>query len=95
MGRKSTTPKDGKAISAKLSPHLQLGLHQLIGRRWEEKGRKPSQNELLVEAVENLLEKEGISLSQKEAVVAKWNPSVAERGKIASFPRKPRRHRNN
>jgi hypothetical protein len=95
MGRKSTTPKDGKAISAKLSPHLQLGLHQLIGRRWEAKGRKPSQNELLVEAVEDLLEKEGISLSQKEAAVAKWNHSVTERGKIAAFPRKPRRHRNN
>jgi hypothetical protein len=94
MGRKSTTPKDGKAISAKLSPHLQLGLHQLIGKRWEEKGHKPSQNELLVEAVEDLLQKEEINLSQKEAVVAKWNNSPPERGKIAAFPRKLRRHRN-
>lgn len=94
MGRKSTTPKNSKAISAKLSPHLQLGLHQLIGKRWEAKGNKPSQNELLVEAVEDLLEKEGISLSQKEAAVAKWNPSGPERSKIAAFPRKPRRPKN-
>ena len=94
MGRKPTTPKGGKAISAKLSPHLQLGLHQLVGKRWEEKGRKPSQNELLVEAVEDLLQKENISLSQKEAVVAKWNDPPPERGKIAAFPRKPRRHKN-
>jgi hypothetical protein len=94
MGRKSTTPKDGKAISAKLSPHLQLGLHQLIGKRWEQKGCKPSQNELLVEAIEDLLRKEEISLSQKEAVVSKWNVSQPEKSKIANFPQKSRRRKN-
>lgn len=94
MGRKSTTPKDSKAISAKLSPHMQLGLHQLIGKRWEEKGQKPSQNELFVEAIGDLLKKENISLSQKEAVVSKWNISPAEKSKIATFPRKQRRYRN-
>jgi hypothetical protein len=94
MGRKPTTPKDGKAISAKLPPHLQLGLHQLIGKRWEQKGLKPSQNELLVEAIGDLLRKEEINLSQKEAVVSKWDISSPVKGKIAAFPRKSRRHRN-
>jgi hypothetical protein len=67
----------------------------VAGRRWEDSGRKPSQNELLVEAAKNLVNKENISLSQKEAVVSKWNEFPPEKGKIAAFPRKPRRHTNN
>ncbi len=57
-------------------------------------GRKPIQNQLLLETVEGLPQKERISLSQKELVVAKWNGFLPRKGKIAAFPRKPSHRRS-
>jgi hypothetical protein len=88
MGRPRTTPKNSKAISAKLPPSLQIGVHQLILDRWRKTGRKASQSELLIEALEEYLTKRGVNVSQIEQDVGKWAPKEEQVSKIAKFPRK-------
>src|SRR2546427_3620699 len=88
MGRRSTTPEGAVSVSAKLPPSLQIGLHQLVLDRWKATGRRPSQNQLLIEAVREYLKNCGVDISQIEHAVGKWVPKQNKRAKIAKFPKK-------
>jgi len=90
MGRRPTTPKGATSVSAKLPPALQIGLHQLALNRWKQTGRKPDQNQLFIEAVEEFLKKQGIDVSQIEKAVAQWKQKQTQTGTITAFPKKPR-----
>jgi hypothetical protein len=91
MGRRLTTPEGAKAVSAKLPPSLQIGIHQLILDRWRKTGVKPSQSQLFIEAVRDYLKRCGVNVSQIEEDVEEWAPKQEEVPKIAKFPQK---HRN-
>jgi hypothetical protein len=88
MGRRLTTPQGAKAVSAKLPPCLQIGLHQLILDRWRATGVKPSQNQLLIAALREYLEKEGVNVSQIDDDVEKWKPKRERGATITNFPKK-------
>jgi len=90
MGRRPTTPKGAISVSAKLTPALHIALHQLGLNRWKQTGRKPAQNELFIEALEEFLKIQGIDVSQIEKATAQWNEKQTQTGTIAAFPRKPR-----
>ena len=90
VGRPPTTPKDAKGVSAKLPPPLQIGLHQLALNRWKQTGRKPDQNELFIEALEEFLKVQGIDISQIEKATAQWNQKQTQTGTITKFPKKTR-----
>ncbi len=90
MGRPLTTPKDAKAISAKLPPSLQIGVHQLILDRWRKTGRKASQSQVLIEALQEYLKNCGVNISQIEGDVGKWAPKEERTSKIAKFPKRHR-----
>ncbi len=89
MGRPPTTPKDAKAVSAKLPTALHIGLQRLALNKWEATGRKPDQNELFIEAVEDFLKIQGIDVSQIEKKTAQWKQKQTQTGTIARFPKKP------
>jgi hypothetical protein len=88
MGRRPTTPKGATGVSAKLPPALQIGLHQLALNRWQQTGRKTDQNELFIEAVEDLLKSQGIDISQIEKATAQWNEKQTQTGTITTFRKK-------
>jgi hypothetical protein len=88
MGRHLTTPEGAVSVSAKLPPTLQIGLHQLVLDRWKATGHKPSQNQLLIEAIQEYLKKCGVDISQIEHAVGKWAPKENKRAKVAKFPKK-------
>jgi hypothetical protein len=88
MGRRLTTPKGAASVSAKLPPSLQLGVHQLILDRWKKTGRKPSQNQLFIEALREYLKNSGVDMSQIEQAVEEWTPKENRPGGIARFPKK-------
>jgi len=88
MGRRLTVSKDAKSVSAKLPPALQVAVHKLIGERWEKTGVRPSQNELFVEALRRFVESEGVSVSQIEDSVSKWEQAKPARKTVTPFPRK-------
>jgi|SRR5882672_6911832 len=90
MGRPPTTPKDAKGVSAKLPTALHIGLQRLRLNRWEETGRKPDQNELFIEAIEDFLKVQGIDVSQIEKKTAHWKQKQTQTGTITRFPQKPR-----
>jgi hypothetical protein len=90
MGRRLTTPEGAVSVSAKLPPSLHIGLHQLMLDKWKATGRKPSQNQLLIEALRAYLANCGVNISQIEQAVEKWAPKENKRGKIAKFPKKRR-----
>ena len=91
MGRRPTTPEGSNSVSAKLPPSLQIGLHQLMLDRWKKTGQKPSQNQLLIEALHEYLKTCGIEVSQIEQEVEKWKPKKNKSGKITRFPKKQSR----
>lgn len=89
MGRRPTIPKDARGVSAKLPPSLQIGVHQLILEEWKKTGRKPSQNELLIDALREYLRNYGVNISQIEDDVRKWRPKEEGRAsKITKFPKR-------
>ena len=88
MGRRPTTPKGATSVSAKLPPSLQLGVHQLILDRWKKTGRKPSQNQLLIEALQEYLKNCGVDMSQIEQAVEKWTPKQNRGGSVSRFPKR-------
>ncbi len=88
MGRPPTTPEGARAVSAKLPTALHIGLQQLVLDRWKATGRRPSQNQLLIESVREYLNKCGVDISQIEHAVGKWVPKQNKRAKIAKFPKK-------
>jgi hypothetical protein len=91
MGRRLTTPEGAKAVSARLPPSLQIGIHQLILDRWRKSGVKPSQNQVLIEALQAYLKDCNVNISQIEEDVRKWIPKQERFSKIAKFPKKRRR----
>jgi hypothetical protein len=90
MGRPPTTPKGAKGVSAKLPPSLHIGIQQLILDRWRKTGRKGSQNQVLIEALQEYLKNSGVNISQIEEDVGKWEPKEERVSKIAKFPKKRR-----
>lgn len=90
MGRRLTTPKGARSVSAKLPPSLQIGVHQLILEEWKKTGRKPSQNELLINALREYLRNCGVNISQIEEDVRKWSPKEERPSKITKFPKRRR-----
>jgi hypothetical protein len=90
MGRRPTTPKGATSVSAKLPLSLQLGVHQLILDRWKKTGCKPSQNQLLIEALREYLKNCSVDVSQIEQAVEKWTPKQNRGGSVARFPKKNR-----
>jgi hypothetical protein len=88
MGRRPTTPKGASSVSAKLPPSLQIGVHQLILDRWKKTGRKASQNELLIEALQQYLVNCGVDVSQIEKATEKWTPKENTSGGVTRFPKK-------
>ncbi|SRR5713226_8538548 len=90
VGRPPTTPEGAKAVSAKLPTALHIGLQRLALNRWEETGRKPDQNELFIEAVDDFLKIQGIDVSQIEKKTAHWKQKQTQTGTITRFPKKPR-----
>lgn len=91
MGRRLTTPKDAKGVFAKLPASLQIGIHQLALERWKATGRKPSQNELFIEAVQQFLTNQSVDMSQIEEATEKWSPKRNHAGTITRFPKGKRR----
>jgi hypothetical protein len=85
MGRRPTTPKGASSVSAKLPPSLQIGVHQLILDKWKKTGRKPSQNELLIDALREYLKNRSIDVSQIEQAVEKWPPKENKRASVTRF----------
>jgi hypothetical protein len=88
MGRRPTTPKGASSVSAKLPPSLQIGVHQLILDKWKKTGRKPSQNELLIDALQDYLKNCGVDVSQIEQAVEKWTPKENRSASVTRFPKK-------
>jgi hypothetical protein len=90
MGRRPTTPEGAKAVSAKLPLSLHIGIQQLILDRWRKSGRKVTQNQVLIEALEEYLKNSGVKISQIEEDVGKWEPKEERTSKITKFSNKRR-----
>ncbi len=88
MGRRLTTPKGARSVSAKLPLSLQIGLHQLILDLWKRTGRKPSQNELLIDALQEYIKNNGVDVSQIDQAVEKWTPKEKSGASVTRFTRK-------
>jgi hypothetical protein len=80
-----------KPLYAKLPISLHIGLQKLSLERFEKTGKKPSQTELLSQAVRGLLRREQIEISQIEMRVSEWNAERGRRSKVTIFPKKPKR----
>jgi MarR-like DNA-binding transcriptional regulator SgrR of sgrS sRNA len=63
-------------------------------KRLQKLGIEVDQRELLAEAIQKLVEDEGIDLSQIEADVSKWNQQQKKLANISTFPRKRGRKRS-
>lgn len=90
MGRRPTTPAGSISVSAKLPPHLQVAVQQFILDMWKKTGRKPSQNQVFAEALQEYLKNRGVDISQIEQAVGKWTPKQNRRASITKFPKKQR-----
>ncbi len=90
MGRRQTTPQGAKGVSAKLPPYLHIGIQQLLVDRWRKTGVKTSQNQVLIEALQEYLSNSGVNISQIEEDVRKWRPKEERVSKIAKFPKRRR-----
>jgi hypothetical protein len=90
MGRRLTTPEGAKGVSAKLPQSLHIGIQQLMLDRWRKTGTKPSQNQVLIEALQEYLKNSGVNISQIEEDVGKWKPKEERTSKIAKFPKRRR-----
>jgi len=90
MGRRQTTPQGAKGVSAKLPASLHIGIQQLILDRWRKTGHKPSQNQVLIEALQEYLKMSGLDISQIEEDVRKWRPKEERISKITRFPKRRR-----
>ena len=77
-----------KPLFAKLPVSLHIGLQKLLTKRWENTGSKPSQRALIIEAINSLLEAEGISVPGIEERVSKWNREESKTGNVSAFPRR-------
>jgi len=65
--------------------------------RWRKTGAKPSQNQVLIEALQVLIEalqeylkNSGVNISQIEEDVGEWKPKEERTSKIAKFPKRRR-----
>jgi len=67
-----------RPVLIRLPVTLQIGLHELIGRRWKATGQKLSQTQLFTEAVKMLLENEKVCLPEIDASVSKWEQSNSQ-----------------
>ena len=74
-------------MSAKLPISLQLGVHQLILDIWKKTGRKPSQNQIFVDAIREFLVKSGVDMNQIEQIMQKAAPKENSVRRVARFPR--------
>jgi len=88
MGRRPTTPQGAKSVSAKLPQSLHIGIQQLMLDRWRKTGAKPSQNQVLIEALQEYLKNSGVNISQIEEDVGKWKPKEEGTSRIAKFPKR-------
>ncbi len=77
-----------KPLFAKLPVSLHIAVQKLSTKRWEDTGSKPSQRQLIIEAITRLVELEGINVPQIEERVSKWNKEESKPGKVSVFPRK-------
>lgn len=88
MTSKSRRALDPKPLYAKLPISLHVALQELATKRLRQSGIEVDQRELLAEAIQKLVEAEGVELSQIEADVSKWNSQQKRRAKVSAFPRK-------
>lgn len=88
MAAKSKRARDPKPLYAKLPISLHVALQELASKRLRKLGIEVDQRELLAEAIQKLVEAEGIDLSQIEADVSKWNIQQRKFAKISTIPRK-------
>ena len=88
MAIKSNRALDPKPLYAKLPISLHVALQELATKRLRKSGMEIDQKELLAEAIQKLVEDEGIDLSQIEADISKWNTQEKKLAKISTIPRK-------
>lgn len=88
MAPKSNRARDPKPLYAKLPISLHVALQELANKRLRKLGIEVDQKDLLAEAIQKLVEEEGIDLSQIEVDVSKWNSQERKLAKISTIPRK-------
>jgi hypothetical protein len=55
---------------------------------WKRTGRKPSQNELLINALQEYIGNNGVDVSQIDHAVEKWTPKENSGARVTRFTNK-------